>query len=46
MNQKQRNKEADLELLRQFVALILKFLFVCFVVVYIAFGVIWVFKSF
>lgn len=46
MNQKQRNKEADLELLRQFVAAIPKFLFVCFVVVFVVLDVIWIFKSF
>lgn len=46
MNQKQRNKEADLELLRQFVALIPKFLFVGFVVVFIVLNVIRIFKSF
>ena len=46
MNQRERNKQADLELLRQFVALIPKVLFVGFVVVLVVLEIISIFKSF
>jgi cell division protein FtsL len=46
MNQRERNKQADLELLRQFVTLIPKVLFVGFVVVLVVLEIIIIFKSF
>ena len=46
MNQRERNKQADLELLRQFVALVKNLLLFCFILFCVVLAVFEIFKSF